>query len=434
MLSAAIEGDVAGVHFSTPEPLRLRGEGRCFGEGPLDLATEDLTPVLSPLGITVPIMSLKATATLSCKRSEPLVAMSGDLGASHFEASLRSKALNDWAGDIRLGSLSLPGLIDALILHPEGGAGSGQWPSARFSDHKSINGRGQFALSIGQLDLGNGFAAQDASMSLGITPDGVILDGASGRLSEGKIGGKLELSRQGGLGAITGEIRLETVAINGLASSPRLTGSLSGNASFGSSGQSIAGMISNLGGAGELRLDDLAIADTDPTALHRLSSHLLQDAAPLREGFIPASLRKELAQAKLQTAPISTPVSIVGGVMRLSQVTLDGGASSWRGMATFDLKTSQLGARGILQSKSGPEGWQGAPPQVGLSWSGPLATLTTMLDPAPLANGIAAIILKRETDRIQQMEAEARQRKMRAEQQDKPDQGQPSPGTVPRQP
>lgn len=425
-LAASIDGEIAGLRFSTPEPLRLKGEGRCFGEGPVDFASEDLTHILP---FTVPDVALKARAVFSCVGNEPSISVSGDFGQSRIEGDLRSKALNDWSGNIRLGSLSLPRLLNALILHPEGAGGTDLWPSARFADHKSLDGRGQFGLRVGQLDLGNGFISHDAALSLGISPDGVVIDGTAGGLLDGKLGGKLSFSRQGGLATVTGEIRIEDVAFGGSEPSGKLAGRLSGKVSFGSSGQSVAGMISNLGGAGELKLDDLTIADTDPNALQRLSSQLLEDNDPLRDGFIPASLRRELGQAQLRAGTISTPVSIVGGTLRFSQLVLDGGTSSWRGLATFDLKTLQFGARGTLQSRSGPEGWQGGLPQAGLSWTGPLASLTRTIDPAPLTNGIAAIILKRETDRIQRMEEEARQRKSRVEQQ-----GQASPGTVLQQP
>jgi flagellar biosynthesis GTPase FlhF len=103
--------------------------------------------------------------------------------------------------------------------------------------------------------------------------------------------------------------------------------------------------------------------------------------------------------------------------LRLSPVAIDGGPAAWQGAITYDLKTLALDARGTLTAKAAPEGWTGALPSVGLAWRGPLANPAREIDAAPLANGLAAIVLQRELDKIEAIEAEQAERQRRAQQQ-----------------
>lgn len=416
-LSTTVEGEIAGLHFTTLVPLKIAREGGCVSDGVISLVAENTADILSSLGVTIQVMPLKARASLSCDEGAPAINVKGDLGRNSFDAHFRSKTTTDWSGNIHLGTLSLPSVLDAMILHPEApAAGSSSWSSTRFLDHAGFRLQGHFSLQVDHLNLGNELVSQNAVMSLALLPESLAFSEMSGSFLGGRLGGKLTVSRQGGQASLIGEIRADNVALADLTSSAKMKGSLSGAMTLGSSGQNGVAMISNLGGAGEVRMDNLTIADADPGALFRLASGLMEDDDPLRDGHISSLLRKELERGSFVAEPLKAPVSIVGGVMRLGQVTMDGGASLWRGLTAFDLKNLQLDATGNLSSRASPDGWKGASPQIGLSWSGPLSALKTGIEPAPLANAIAMIVLKRETDRIQAMEAAARQRQLRAEQ------------------
>jgi flagellar biosynthesis GTPase FlhF len=114
---------------------------------------------------------------------------------------------------------------------------------------------------------------------------------------------------------------------------------------------------------------------------------------------------------------LSAPVSLVGGSFRLSPVIIDSGAATWQGAIAYDLKTLTLDARGTLAAKAAPERWTGALPSVGLAFRGPLGAPVREIDAAPLANGLAAIVLQRELEKIEAFEAEQHERQRRAQQQ-----------------
>ena len=92
--------------------------------------------------------------------------------------------------------------------------------------------------------------------------------------------------------------------------------------------------------------------------------------------------------------------------------------STWRGTVTFDLKTLMLDARGYPQRTRSPPGLAGASPAIGLAWKSAAGVRSREIDVGPFRNGLAAIVLKRELEKIEAFEkAEAeRQRQLQAKQ------------------
>jgi hypothetical protein len=127
---------------------------------------------------------------------------------------------------------------------------------------------------------------------------------------------------------------------------------------------------------------------------------------------------EELNRAPLVAASVRSTVAIFGGGVRLFPLALTDRAGTWDGSASFDVKTLSLDARGILAAKASPKDWTGPPPSIGLSWRGTLANPVREVDAGTLANGLAAIVLQRELEKIEALEAEANERQRRQQQRD----------------
>ena len=67
-----------------------------------------------------------------------------------------------------------------------------------------------------------------------------------------------------------------------------------------------------------------------------------------------------------------------------------------------------LDARGALQSREVPPRWSGAPPTLGLGWSGLPGRIARIVDPAPLVSGLATNVLARELELIERMGVDRR--------------------------
>jgi hypothetical protein len=76
----------------------------------------------------------------------------------------------------------------------------------------------------------------------------------------------------------------------------------------------------------------------------------------------------------------------------------------------YDLKTLSFDTRGSLTAKAPPPEWTGALPSIALNWRGSLAAPVREIDAGPLRNGLAAIVLKRELEKIEAFEKAAAER------------------------
>lgn len=161
-----------------------------------------------------------------------------------------------------------------------------------------------------------------------------------------------------------------------------------------------------------MTIEGLAIDAADPAAPSRLAAHILATDTPIAAQSWQPLLAGELARGRLAArGPLAAPGTLVGGILRLSPLRIEGEGGSWQGAASFDLRNVSLDARGALQSKEPPRGWSGAPPTLGLGWSGAIGRVARILDPAPLVSGLATNVLARELDRVDTFEQDAAERR-----------------------
>ena len=138
-----------------------------------------------------------------------------------------------------------------------------------------------------------------------------------------------------------------------------------------------------------------------------------------RKGRAEAVIAAELNRAPLTASSIATSAALISGGLRLSPFVVETSPSTWRGTVTFDLKTLMLDARGTLSARAAPPEWTGrSARQSGWHGTAPRAVPSREIDVGPFRNGLAAIVSKRELEKIEAFEkAEAeRQRQLQAKQ------------------
>jgi hypothetical protein len=314
-------------------------------------------------------------------------------------------------GTISLDRLSLPWAMASFALNPARDQRPvALWSPARFGDSGRLIQGAQLSLQARLLDLGRGYRGENASFAFAVTPEGVAIRDFGADFGQGRLSGGLTVTRQGSLASFIGEGAVENAALEAVIGPSLFAGRLSGRLRFGASGESLAGVVTNLAGAGDVQIAGLTVPNADPGAIERALPRALKDNDPLSGRGLTAILSEELRKGPLQAATVASPATMVGGVLRVSPVTVDAGAAAWQGVVAVDVKTAALDARGTLTSRSSPKGWAGAPPYVALSWRGPMAAPLRDLDVAPLTNGLAAIVLQRELERIEAFEVEANER------------------------
>jgi len=407
-LALTLRSDIAGLQVSTSRPFELGGDDDVLERGEVEITSADASGLLPLIGApaTGPApLSLKAVVS----RPGPLrVGLVGRVAGEEVSAELSGSSPGEITGLATLGRLSLPWAASALALNAAQTAPAGSvWPSARFGPRDALPFGGAVKVAARQLDLGAGLSGRDATLLLSTRPDGFRLDELDVALAGGRLRGQLNVGRQGGLASVIGDGTAEGLSLDRFLGAPFGPGRLSATLRFGSSGESVAGLVANLGGSGEVALDGLSVAGADPGAVARVAARVLRSDDPLASARWQALLAEELGRAPLSAVRLSAGASLTGGALRLSPLRADSPDGSWQGSATVDLRTLTLDARGALQSRAAPLRWSGAPPAITLGWSGPLARPTRTVDPGPLVNGLASVVLARELDRIENFELDA---------------------------
>ncbi|GEP05726.1 AsmA family protein [Methylobacterium oxalidis] len=421
-LGVEAKGEIAGVSLATARPVVLSAEGGPPSGGEVRLTTPDLGPVLALLGAAAPAQAWPADLTLGLERagSDARIALSGEVAGHALSASLTRAPEGDIGGTASLARLSVPGLAALLVMpqaaDPGGGAAEaeGGWSTRPFAAPPPGSPRLGLDLRVEALDLGRGLVATGAALKLGLDGGALSLRELTAKLAEGQLAGSATLSRQGQAGAISGEGSLDDAALRALVRASAVEGRAGGTFRFGTSGDSPAALVANLSGSGEVRLGALAIPNADPAGLGRALVRALAEDDPLREGRLQAVVAEELSAGPARgRGPAAAPATIIGGVLRAGPLDLDLEAARWRGTLGFDFRTGRLDARGSLTGGEAPKGWSGGPLAVQFGLAGPLATPERVLDVGGLSNGLAAVVLQRELEKIELLEADQVERQRR---------------------
>lgn len=417
-LALRLSGTVADIAIATVQPLRLDAAETLPRGGELQLALPDLAPLLTLAGSAVPIPGpLPADLGLRLSRAGPDLRLGvvGRIAGQPVSADLTRTAEGAIGGSASLTRLSLPMLASATILPTEAPRGPGQSPaSARFAPVPAGRPPVSLGLRVDSLELGRGLTATGAT--LGVTLDGetLTLRDLDATLAGGRIAGRVTSTRQGGAAALSGEGQITDASIPGLIGPGSVEGRVTAQLRFGSSGESLTGLMNNLGGSGTLTLTDVSLPGADPAGLDRALTRALAEDDPLREGRLQALVAEELGAGSLTVkGSVSSPVSLVGGTLRAGPLTLTLGSARWIGTLGVDLRDARIDARGSLVASQSPKSWSGANPSIQLGFSGPIRYPERSIDAGPVTNGLAALVLQRELEKIELFEADQSERQRR---------------------
>lgn len=406
-----LSGDFGGVRLATVRPFALGPEAVVEG-GEADLSSEDVSPFLPLLGegasAAGPVPA-QLRVTLGRERDVARFRTRGRVAGGEVDAQLAARSRADVSGTVALDRLSLPWLASAFGLNPAPDPRASLWPTGRFGQGGGLIAGAQVGFKVRELLFGRGLTGADAAFDAALTPESLSVRNLRAGVAGGRLASSFTIGRQGSQASLNGEGTLDGAMLRALAGTTPFEARLTGNLRFGASGESVAALVSNLSGAGDIQLGGLVVPNADPGAIERALPRLLADGDPLASRRIEALVSEELVRGPLR-ASAAAPASMVGGVLRLTPVTANAGAGVWQGTVGFDVKDLSLDARGTLTARSGPKGWTGAPPALGLAWRGPLAAPSREMDVGPLTSGLAAIVLQRELEKIEAFEVEANER------------------------
>ena len=414
LFNVTLTGDIAGVQVATTRPFALSQNDDVVDSGEAEISTPDITPFLLLLGDgagVAPPVPVNGRVTLGRERGASLLDINGKVSGNNVQARLVAVSRSEISGEVSLERLSLPWLVASLALNVPGDpTATAIWSTARFGQSGRLITGGQVTFRAGTLDFGRGLQATRASFLVGAQSDGISIRNLDATIGSGRVTGSTTINRQGAVATIVGEGALERVPLWALTGTTPFEATLSGPLRFGAAGASLSELVANLGGAGDWQVTNLRVPAADPAVFDRALKRALAESEPLADGKAEAVIGTELGRSSLAAPQVKTSAALVGGLLRLSPFVVEGGPATWQGAVTYDLKTLKFDARGALTAKASPAEWVGAPPSVGLNWSGSLTAPVREIDAGPFRNGLAAIVLKRELEKIEAFERAAAER------------------------
>ncbi len=393
-LDARIAGEFAGVGLRSHGQLALDAGSPTAYTGSLAAASDDFEPLLAMLGLGIPVAAIGNSA-----RIDGDIALVGKdaqltLRNSHVAGSLVNGQLalaqsgdNAWMvdGDLHIDSIDV-GWVTALGLGfavlPTGDAGA-PWSRAPFGAPGYGDVRGRIAASTDALFIAPGFDASAATLSLTFQPDRIAVDLMESQALGGSLSGGLSIHNVVGNARVAGSIDLKGATLEDLVWSRGgrsvATGVVDLSAEFEAAGRSPAALASSLTGGGAI-----AIRDGEARYMNPRAARTVIRASDLGQEFSENELRDAVAE-QIDGGPFvfnraEGAFAIAAGVARMKSLVISGNGIEASGDAAIDLSSLTIDSDWTVTFDPGDDEVEGAVPQVGIIFRGPLAAPERIID------------------------------------------------------
>ena len=396
-------------------------------QGKAALKSANIAPLLQVLGAASPEQAksgpasgaaadASADATVSPERVD-IRNLAGTLAGSRFDGALAwrlgaapNSVLPDDAprvsGSFNIARASLA-TFASLSLGPQQPVKAGAlWSDAPLGSGLGNPPRSEIGIAVGTLDLTNTLQGHDASFVLRMAPGRTSIEGLAVSAAGGRVGGRVDVQRDGAVAAVAGKLSLDGVQ---MTQGP-VRGKLTATLDFASTGDSQLALAQGLAGSGELSLMSGQINGLDPVAFTRVLALAANDKLVLVDQSVASVLASELDRAAMPVNAARLPVTLAGGVARTNSVLLSQTPARVEGVATLDFRALGLELHATMTSAAAPKIWTGAPPQFAIDWKGPWPTAERRLDVSQLVNGLASVAIQRESERLATIDADIRER------------------------
>ena len=310
------------------------------------------------------------------------------------------------SGNVLLDRATL-GTLLALPLGPSAPVkASARWSDAPFAAALFKPPPTDVRLRIGALDIWDGLPAQNLSARLQMDSGKFDLDEIAVDVAGGRASGRMTLRRDGPVAALDGKIGLESIPID----RPALRGRLGVSLSIAGTGKSPSALVAGLVGEGQVSLSGASIPRMDPGALGRVMEKDQAPDAMIDETNVARALTLELDRRPLAIPDGAATATLNSGILRVGPIAI--AEPSGRAMITgdFDLRSLNLQVRAMFEEARAGKFWSGPLPSATISIRSAMDTAPRQIDVAGLVAGLATQAIARESDRIEGLEADMRER------------------------
>ncbi len=390
--------------------------------GDLSFKTDDLAPYLMSTGVSLSnpgeALPVSLAATLAFEKGN--LSLEGIKGQWDEQPVSGTLALTQIANSRQLkGSVEL-GDMDGIWLG-ETILGAGRltsigsgWPDLPFiapvAAAEDLPIKLDVAIKARSLELASPYIFQQPSFTLVWQDAGLSVRDFNGLLQGGKVSGGLDLDNVEGEAVLKSHIRIDGAALAPLIwerdGRAVARGQVDVNLDVESQGRSMAGVISGLSGTGTFALRDAVLNYINPQAFAQVV-RAVDAGMDLKDTDIRKVFLSHMDAGSTDVKRMEGTFVIAGGALRASNIEADAEILKSRGNLMIDLSNQTLdGDWSIKVEPAKEDAVTGAQPEVGLSFSGPLAAPKRMVDVAPFTGYLTIRAFEREVDRVEKLQAD----------------------------
>lgn len=245
---------------------------------------------------------------------------------------------------------------------------------------------------------------------LRLRPGQVLFDEVNGSFAGGDLTGALSLTASSDAAiALVGNVQLKQAHVADVVwrrdDRAVADGAMDLNATFESSGRSIAALASALSGNGALTVMDGRIRYVDPDAFSVIIA-AADNGLELKDDKIRAIFQGRLDAGTLPFSRVEAAFAIGSGVLRANAINVTSQRAQAGGSLALDFGRWTMDADWTLKVDPGKNGVVGAEPQVGVLFRGPLDAPKRTLDVAPLSAFLTLRAFEREVQRVEDLQAD----------------------------
>jgi hypothetical protein len=379
--------------------------------GTVKLASEDLSSLMRAMALALPDLATRlptdVDATLDAgDNGIALGNLAGTFAGEKIAGRLAYTSDKGITGALNTDTMSLATLVALALGPPQPPNPGALWSDVKFAPVEINLPPTNLAMSVANFDLWPQISGRDAQFDLAIAGGEMGLEFAihhlAMKIGAGRADADFTLRRSGPNAAAQGHLSLRDYALD----LPSARGLLSADLDLAGTGDSAAALVAGFAGAGTIGFFDLVLPKSDPGALARVFNAVEEDRLGIDEAEIDRVLLAEFAKQPLSLGDAKFDAGLAAGVLRLSQ---KGSSKIAPGIiedlgAAIDLHDLTLVQTSALSLAAVPKNWNGALPQVALSWNGNIADPMQSLDAVTFVNALAARAIARQSARIQAQE------------------------------
>lgn len=406
-LGAMKSGLVSRIELQTPQARgRFEGEIGLLDEpgwslkGNLDMRASQASTALSMLRLSPGGLPVTGAMDLHAVISKNAAKYGvRDLALSIGGETIRGTAEVNMAGaggrpmakiDINAASAALPKIAAYLVdwdrqdpttqIADAVSGGAAFWPNRAFALAALQAVDGSLKLKASTMTLADDIPLSDAQLEASLAAGTLTVSRLEGRAYAGKFTASGTLKALQGRVSLDAKLKLadaELATLTQLAGGKELAkGKADLQLSLAGEGFSPRGVLTVLSGAGELRLDKGVLHGLSPVILKKAANTYLTQEIP-EKARLTAQLDGDFRKGNLTYAPITAPIELKDGVIRLRDAEFAGDDYRAKAGLTVDLGSLRLDSEWEVSYIGKTEDGQRLPP-VHLVFAGPLAGFSSL--------------------------------------------------------